>query len=287
MRAWKLLPAVLLLAFVVQIAAPGAQAQASSLPSAQPGTDLSNADHGRKLLDQMVAALGGQAWLNRKFWEVDGSTGSFYKGQPDPYVVGFQEFYRKQPFAERIVYIEHIATLAILGMPGKDHHDIATVWDDRHGWEVTYSGKKELPEKDVTEYERRRVHSLEAVSEWLKQPDVIVTYEGPTTVERRMAEKVSIVTATNDAVTIELDASTHLPLALAYDYRDPVYRDIDHNVEEYENYQQVQGIMTPYTITRFHNGELVGQRFVTKVKYEDALPAGLFNPDLPIEKKAK
>jgi len=266
---------------------PRAQAQASALPSAQSGSDEPNADRGRKLLDQMVAALGGDVWRNRKYWEVDGSTSSFYKGQPDPYVVGFQEFYRAQPFAERIVYIEHIATLAILGLPGRDHHDLATVWDDHTGWEVTYSGKKELPEKDITEYERRRAHSLEAVMEWLKQPGVIVTYEGPTTVERRMAEKVSVVTATNDAVTLELDASTHLPLARGYEYRDPVYKDINHDVEEYENYQQIQGIMTPYTITRFHNGDMVGQRFVTKVKYEDALPASMFDPNLPINKKPK
>lgn len=285
-RAACIVPAILL-AFAFQLAASNACAQASAMPSAQSGSEMPNADRGRKLLDQMIAALGGQAWLNRKFWEVDGSTGSFYKGQPDPYVVGFQEFYRAEPFAERIVYVEHIATLAILGLPGRDRHDTATVWDDHDGWEVTYSGKKELPQKDVTEYERRRAHSLAAVMEWLKQPDAIVTYEGPSTVERRMAEKLSVVIASNDAVTIELDASTHLPLALGYEYRNPVYHDLDHDVEEYENYQQVQGIMTPYIISRFHNGELVGQRFVTKVKYEDALPASMFDPNLPINKKPK
>src|SRR5471030_3467333 len=106
---WRNLVLVTLAGYFL-LATPGARAQASSLPSAQPGSEIPNADRGRKLVDQMVAALGGQAWLNRKFWEVDGSTGTFYKGQPDPYVVGFQEFYRAQPFAERIVYIEHIAT---------------------------------------------------------------------------------------------------------------------------------------------------------------------------------
>jgi hypothetical protein len=234
-----------------------------------------------------VAALGGQAWLNRKYWEIDGSTGTFYKGQPDPYVVGFEEYYRAQPFAERVVYISHIATLAIFGLPGKDHRDEAVVWTSDAGYQISYKGKEAVPQKDLDEYQRRRTHSLEAVMEWLKQPGVIVTYEGPTTVERRMAEKLSIVTASNDAVTLELDASTHLPLARAYDFRDPVYHDINHEVEEYENYQPVQGIMTPYTVTRFHNGELVGQRFVTKVKYEDTLPASMFDPNLPIQKKPK
>ena len=274
-------------AIILALPATVGRAQASAIPSAQSGSDIPNADRGRKLLDQMIAALGGQAWLNRKYWEIDGSTGSFYKGQPNPYVVGFQEHYRAQPFAERIVYVSHIATLAILGLPGSNHSDEAVVWTPDSGYEVTYKGKEPLPQKDVDEFHRRRAHSLEAVMEWLKQPDVIVTYEGPSTVERRLAEKVSVITASNDAVTIEIDASTHLPLARAYEYRDPVYHDVDHDVEEYENYQQVQGVMTPYTVTRFHNGELVGQRFVTKVKYEDALPEALFNPDLPVNKKVK
>jgi len=274
-------------AIILALPATVGRAQASAIPSAQSGSDIPNADRGRKLLDQMIAALGGPAWLNRKYWEIDGSTGSFYKGQPNPYVVGFQEHYRAQPFAERIVYVSHIATLAILGLPGSNHSDEAVVWTPDSGYEVTYKGKEPLPQKDVDEFHRRRAHSLEAVMEWLKQPDVIVTYEGPSTVERRLAEKVSVITASNDAVTIEIDASTHLPLARAYEYRDPVYHDVDHDVEEYENYQQVQGIMTPYTVTRFHNGELVGQRFVTKVKYEDALPEALFNPDLPVNKKVK
>jgi len=274
-------------AIILALPATVGRAQASAIPSAQSGSDIPNADRGRKLLDQMIAALGGSAWLNRKYWEIDGSTGSFYKGQPNPYVVGFQEHYRAQPFAERIVYVSHIATLAILGLPGSNHSDEAVVWTPDSGYEVTYKGKEPLPQKDVDEFHRRRAHSLEAVMEWLKQPDVIVTYEGPSTVERRLAEKVSVITASNDAVTIEIDASTHLPLARAYEYRDPVYHDVDHDVEEYENYQQVQGIMTPYTVTRFHNGELVGQRFVTKVKYEDALPEALFNPDLPVNKKVK
>jgi len=290
MRTWNKLAARILLAgllVVLGVSTPSAHAQASAMPSAQSGSELPNADRGRKLLDQMLAALGGQAWLNRKFWEIDGSTGAFYKGQPDPYVVGFEEYYRAQPFGERVVYVSHIATLAILGLPGSNHRDEAVVWMPDTGYQVTFKGKEPLPQKDVEEFLRRRAHSLETVMEWLKQPDVIVTYEGPTTVERRMAEKVSVVTASNDAVTIELDANTHLPLARAYEYRDPVYKDINHDVEEYENYQPVQGIMTPYIVTRFHNGELVGQRFVTKVKYEDTLPASMFDPNLPIQKKPK
>ena len=41
---------------------------------------------------------------------------------------------------------------------------------------------------------------------------MMILAEGTTMVERRMADKVTVLSANNDAVTIELDATTHLPL---------------------------------------------------------------------------
>jgi hypothetical protein len=38
------------------------------------------AGHGRQLLDEMVRALGGEAWVNRQTWIVEGRVARFYKG---------------------------------------------------------------------------------------------------------------------------------------------------------------------------------------------------------------
>ena len=46
-------------------------------------------------------------------------------------------------------------------------------------------------------------------------------------VERRLAEQISVLTAGNDAVTLELDESTHLPLSISFQWRDPLYRDLN------------------------------------------------------------
>jgi len=173
-------------------------------------------------------------------------------------------------------------------MPGKDHRDIAEVWTPEGGFEVTYKGTRPLPAKDVTEYQRRRRHSLEVVvNDWLKQPGVLVTYEGSNMVERRLAEQVSVLTASNDAVTLELDEATHLPLSLSYQWRDPLYKDLNTDTLEFDDYHMVQGVMTPYSFTRVHNGEMVQQRFLTKVVYNAKLAPDLFDPDRKLEKKTK
>lgn len=261
--------------------------QASAIPSASPDVDATP-DHGRKLLDQMVAALGGEKWLNRTTWVEYGQTGHFYESTPDPYVVGFEEYYRAEPFAERVIHVEHVSNLAILGLPGRNHHDIATVWNDNGGWEVTYKGKKELPKEDVDEFKRVRAHSLEViVKQWLKQPGTIITYEGTGTVERRLAQKVSVLNEQNDAVEIAVEDSTYLPLSISFKARNATYKDFDTESVEYADYHDVQGIQTPFSVERYKNGDLVSQRFLTKVDYHAQIAPDFFDPDHPLSTNAK
>jgi hypothetical protein len=278
---------VLWCAIVLSLATNAGWAQASAIPSAEPGADLTTSEHGRKLLDQMVAALGGEAWLNRTVWVEYGQTGHFYKGQPDPYVVGFEDYRRASPYAERVVPVVHVSTLAILGLPGRDHRDTATVWNQQGGWELTYKGKVEVPKEDEKEYQRVRSHSLETVvKDWLKRPDVVVTYDGTTMVQRRLGEKVT-VSIDGDSVVLALDEANHLPLSLSFKFRDDTYKDFDTETQEYDNYQPINGILTPMAVTRFKNGDTVSQRFLTKVEYRTSLPAELFDPDAPLKQKTK
>jgi hypothetical protein len=41
--------------------------------------------------------------------------------------------------------------------------------------------------------------------------------------------------------------------------------------EVYDNYRPVQGIMTPFTITRYFNGDMSNQRFLNSVTYNQGL----------------
>lgn len=273
------------LGLVLAAGAVQARAQASALPSAAPGGNdgvTLEANKGRKLLGQMVQALGGDKWLNRQNWEYQGKSATFYKGQPHEGAPGFIEYYQAKPFAMRVQVVSQYGIFI-----ATDHKDIVDIWTPENGYEITYKGKTKLPAKDVAEFERRHAHSLEVVvNDWLKQPGVLVTYEGPSTVERRLSEQVSVMTASNDAVVINLDEVTHLPLSISFEWRDPVYKDINKDVQEFDDYHEVQGIQTAYSITNFHNGEMISQRFLSKVNYNETLPPEFFDPEHPL-KKAK
>jgi len=207
---------------VVGMAGVRAEAQAADMPAAQPG-EAQGADRGRKLLDEMVAALGGDAWRNRQDWILEGRVATFYKGQPHEESPQFEEYYRAKPFGERVVLLSYFSTIP--GLPGRNHRDLAEVWTPDAGYEVSYKGKTALPEKDVEEFQRRRMHSLDVViGDWLKQPGTIVSYEGSGLVGRHLGDRVSILTASNDGVELALDEATHLPLSLTFQWRDPVYK---------------------------------------------------------------
>ncbi|MGA7158001.1 MAG: hypothetical protein WBY53_14195 [Acidobacteriaceae bacterium] len=246
--------------------------QVDAIPSAQVA-GVHDAGRGRELLEAMVKALGGRAWLNRETWVFRGRTTTFYKGEPEGGALQFEEYGRMQPFAERVVTIGHYGPVI-----AKDHADVADVWVGDRGYEVTYKGTVALPEKKVEDFLRWRRHSVDAVVAWLREPEVLVTYAGTKMVERRLVDEVRVIGAGDDAVTLELDQGTHLPVRLSFPWRDPAYKDWNTDVEELENYHAVRGVMTPFAVTRTHNGDVVSERFLTDAEYGAALAADMFDP---------
>lgn len=277
---------ILLLAFAALC--PHARAQASEVPSAAPPQPAGDTEQrGRALLDQMVAALGGDLWLNRASMSFDGRGSSFFHGQPDPYTIDFHDLRRfpgsGQPEAERIGFLTERGMI----LPGKKI-DVVQIWKDGHGYEVTYKGQTELPKDQVADYYRRQNHSIESVIRtWIHAPGVMILAEGTDMVERRLCDKVTILSAQNDAVTLELDSTTHLPVRRTFQWRNPQFNDFDEEAETYDDYHTFQGLPTALTITRYHNGDITSQRFLTKVEYNVPADPSLFDPAALIPKLKK
>lgn len=234
----------------------------------QTTTDIGekNAQQARAALDKMVQALGGQAWLNMKNQELQGHIAAFFHGQPDLGTTEFWEFHQ-WPDHDRYEYTKH--------------RDVVGFFIGREGWEVTYRGKHPLPKDQVDDFMRRRDHSIETVIKtWLPDPKTILVYEGQHMAERHLCEQVSLISATNDAVTILMDIQTHLPLRRSFRWRDPEYKDLNTDAEEYDDYHVFDGFPTPFNITRFKNDEMVRQQFIDHAEYNRQLPADFWDVDV-------
>ena len=258
----KLLPVVVA---ALMVGAPFAvQAQTTPTQAAEDEA-AKNARQARTALDAMVKALGGDAWLNIKNQMQQGHLAGFYNGAPDPGTTKFWNFHA-WPDQDRIEFTAH--------------RDVLQFYAGREGWEVTYRGKKALPKEQVDEFLRRRDHSIEtAIKVWLKDPKTILVYEGQHLAERHLAEQVTLISAENEAVTILMDVQTHLPLQRTFEWRDPVYKDKNLDVEEYDDYHLVDGLPTAYTITRFKGSDMTRQMFLDKVIYNQSLAPDFWNVD--------
>jgi hypothetical protein len=121
----------------------------------------------------------------------------------------------------------------------------------------------------------------------MKDPNTILIYEGQRMAERHLAEQVTLISPQNESVTILMDVQTHLPLRRVFEWRDPEYHDKNSDAEEYDDYHNVDGFPTPFTISRFKNDEQVRQYYVTKVVYNQNLPGNFWDVDAATRKIAK
>lgn len=248
--------------------APADGPPSSSFAAPASTQEDASAKKARAALDAMVQALGGNQWINQQNSYTEGRIAGFYQGKPTGATVRYWEW--RTPTAERLDLTEK----------KKDKRDWSQIFEGKNCWEITYRGKNPLPKDQCAAAIRRRDHSIEAaVHVWMKQPGTILMYEGQSLAERHLAEQVTLLNADNDSITIQIDAMNHLPLRCSWSWRDPVYKDKNEDVEEFDDYHNIDGIQTPFALTRLHNGDMTQQRFVFKAAYNVPLPPEGFDAD--------
>ena len=237
-------------------------------PSAPPASqsipvDQENANKARALIDQAIQALGGQAYLDIQDITQEGRTYSLHNGEAEGTGVLFWRFY-KYPDKDRIELTKQ--------------RDVIYIYRGDEGFEVTYKGTRAEDPKTMSDYLRRRKYALDVVlREWLKEPGVALFYEGATIAAQKDAQQVTIMNAKNEGVTLYFDSNTHLPVKKSFSWRDPTDKERNVDDEIYDNYRPVQGVMTPFSLSRYYNGAMSNQRFLHTVSYNQGLSDSLFN----------
>ena len=226
---------------------------------------LQNSDKARSTIDQGIQALGGQIWLNIRDQEQQGRTYGFHHGTPTG---GGGQFWRftEFPDKDRIEFTKE--------------RDIAQVFVGDKGYEITYKGPHPVEQKDLDDYLRRRKFSLERVLRtWLNDPNVVMLFEGNAIAAQHPAYQVTLVNGKNESVTLYFDTDSHLPIKKSFEWRDPVDKQKNLEEEVYENYRAVSGIQAPYNVTRFFNGDMANQRFLSTVTINQGLDQAMFDPN--------
>jgi hypothetical protein len=245
--------------------APTAQASSPAVTSPAANPEDENTRKAKDLVNQGIQALGGPTYLTIKDREQQGRGYAFHHGRPSGGAAIFWSF-SQFPDKERVELTKE--------------RDIAELYIGDKGYEITYKGAHPMEQKDLVDYLRRRRFSLDTVlRSWVNDPAVIFLFDGNAIAAQHPALQVTLINAKNESVTLYFDADTHLPIKKSFEWRDPVDRQKNLEEEVYDNYRQVAGIMAPYNVTRYFNGDMSSQRFLNSVTINQGLDQSMFDPN--------
>jgi len=253
--------------------------------------DSESAHKARALLDQTIETLGGKAYLTYESRSESGRYYPLYHGRTNS--TGLQyNYFLKYPDKDRFEVLAakdlHIipGTIDVGGVKSKKV-DIALVHNGDRGYEITYKGTAAQDKLDLKNYLRRREHSPEWVfRKWLTDPTVALFYDGLDVVDSKPTEGVTLLNSRNDSVKIWIDQITHFPVKISYSWRDEKDKQMNTEEEVFDHYKPEDGIMTPHSFTRYFNGEMSQQRFITTARYNVSLPEALFDANVSYDPEA-
>jgi hypothetical protein len=245
-----------------QSSEPASQS-ANAAPSVSP--DQENARKAKAIIEQGIQALGGQAYLTLRDREQQGRIYGFHHGRESGGGTVFWSF-AEFPDKERVELTKE--------------RDIAELYVGNKAWELTYKGAHPVEKKDLEDYMRRHRFSLDTVLRtWVNDPGVVLLFEGYAIAAQHPAQQVTLINAQDESVTLYFDSDTHLPVKKSFSWRDPVDKQKNLEEEVYENYRQISGIMAPYNVTRYFNGDMSNQRFLNSVTINQGLDQSMFDPN--------
>ena len=228
----------------------------------------------KKVIDDAVAALGGEKFLTMQDRVESGRAYSFYRDKISGLSIAtiYTEY----------VFVPPEKTGQDLGVRerdvfGKNEEYGYSLFREKGAWEVTYKGPRELDDDRVERYHRTTLNDVLYILRMrLNEPGMTFEWKGPDVVENQSVNVVDIVDSENRVVSVRFSQSTKLPVKQTMVWRDPKTKDRNEEVTRYARYREEGGVQWPQQITRDRNGEKIYQIFSDFVLINPGLPDPVF-----------
>ena len=228
----------------------------------------------KQIIDRAVAALGGDRFLHMQNRIASGRIYSFFREQLSGLDVAkiFVEYLLQKP-ARGLAIRER----ELLGKK----EDYSFLFLSDQGWDITFRGARPIPDEDWGRYVRTTENDILYMLRYRRdEPGIQFDYVGNEVYLTTHVEVVDITDAMNQTVRVYFDYNTMLPVHQSFSWIEPVSRQHDDEVTEFDKYRDAgNGVMWPYSIERSRNGYKTFQMFATKVEIDQSLPPKIF--DLP------
>jgi hypothetical protein len=252
---------------------------------AQPGQELlpeQSAAKAKSVLQQVIAMLGGSAYLNVRDSDCEGRVAQFGSSGDLSGFTPFRDLWLL-PAKERVEYIakgEHSVLAFLLGADDLSisHGGVlVTVFNGEQGWILDKAGVTDQPE-DVTRnfVEQLKTGMNNMLRSRINEDGVELRYAGTDLADLKEVEWIEFFDRDHRALRLAVERSTHLPLRWVVEKRDPETRVRTEISTSYTQFVLADGVLTPLSITRSQNGRRVSQTYLTSCKYNSNLSPDLF-----------
>jgi len=269
-RAWRLVVGGILLA-------------ASGLVHAQTAAEV----RGKNIIDDSIAALGGDKFLNMEDRIESGRAYSFYHEK----LTGLS-------IAK--IYTRYMTVT--LGKSGEElgvregqafgkGEESSELFREDGAWEITFRGAKPLEKERLDRYHDTTLRNFFYIlRQRLHEPGMIFESKGVEVVENMPVDVVEITDSANRTVTVYFHQSTKLPVRQAWVWRDPQTKERNEEITRFSRYRDIGGgVQWPHQILRERNGEKIYEMFSESVVMNKDLTDNVFSLEgsakVPVKKK--
>jgi hypothetical protein len=239
-------------------------------------------ERGKRVVNEALEALGGQAFLSMEDRVEFGRAYSFYRNQISGLSVATIFTRYLAPVPGKLALRERQAF-------GKDQSS-AVLFTDTGGWEITFRGARPLDDQRYQNYQDSTLRNIFYIlRQRLREPGLQIYSQGADIFENLPVEIVDITDADGRTVTVYFSQSTKLPIRQVFKRRNPEYKDFDQEVTIFAKYRDVGGIKWPFDIRRDRNGEKIYEMYSDSVEINKGLKDDLFtlSANIKVLPKAK
>jgi hypothetical protein len=261
---------VLFGAFV--IFASGALRVSAQNPDTIPAEE--SAARTKVILQQMISALGGAAYLNLHDSECNGRLAQFgqYTG----------ELGADAPFHETRMPPDKMRREV-----GKKLN-IIDVYNGNQGWSLDKGGVEDGNGVAIASFQAGLKLSFDVlVRSRLAEPGMYFHYGGEDVVDLRQVDWAQLEDTDGRTYKIAVEKSTHLPVRFVILTRNPQTNDQIEDVTRFSNWHVQDGIETAFQVSRTRDGKRISQVFYDGCKYNTGLSADYFTREALVKRWAE
>jgi hypothetical protein len=236
----------------------------------------------KQLLAQVIAAMGGQAYLNVHDTQCDGRIAEFGTAGT---LMGFSYFRDLWilPDKHRVEYISKGEHSILAFLVGTDTllithgGELVTIFNGNEAWTLDKSGVSNEPDDVIQAFQEQvKTGMNNMLRRRINEPGVDAHYAGPDLIDLKEAEWIEFTDPEHHDMRLGVDTHNHLPLRWVVATRNPETRERTEMITSYTQYLLVDGVKAPLSLEQYRGDRKLSQTFLTNCKYNADLDPQLF-----------